>query len=198
MKIALLFEGRKKLFRSISKYLWFILKFIPLAQQKWLLLLFDSFLGFRAEFLLTKDFFGVFLLSYVNFEDKVRNLHIKGQAYLFVHCVGNSLNFKMSYDIWKLTKCSSTYNHLSMVSYFFFGFRKLISLPMRRQKLKHFLLTFFDRKELITKRQRRATTIMQKGRRLSAITGNPIDGWYASHFLLRIQLAISLARSRPL
>ena len=26
-------------------------------------------------------FFSVFLLSYVNFEDKVRNLHNKGQAY---------------------------------------------------------------------------------------------------------------------
>ena len=67
-------------------------------------------------------------------------LRIKWETYitrdrhtLLVHCVENSLNFKMSYDIWKLTKCSSTYNHLFTVLSFL---RKLITIPMGGKGLR--------------------------------------------------------------
>ena len=62
----------------------------------------------------------------VYFYCHMSTLRIKWETYitrdrhtLLVHCVENSLNFKMSYDIWKLTKCSSTYNHLFTVLSFF-------------------------------------------------------------------------------
>ena len=70
----------------------------------------------------------------VYFYCHMSTLRIKWETYitrdrhtLLVHCVENSLNFKMSYDIWKLTKCSSTYNHLFTVLSFL---RKLITIPM--------------------------------------------------------------------
>ena len=76
----------------------------------------------------------------VYFYCHMSTLRIKWETYitrdrhtLLVHCVENSLNFKMSYDIWKLTKCSSTYNHLFTVLSFL---RKLITIPMGGKGLK--------------------------------------------------------------
>ena len=76
----------------------------------------------------------------VYFYCHMSTLRIKWETYitrdrhtLLVHCVENSLNFKMSYDIWKLTKCSSTYNHLFTVLSFL---PKLITIPMGGKGLK--------------------------------------------------------------
>lgn len=80
----------------------------------------------------------------VYFYCHMSTLRIKWETYitrdrqiLLVHCVENSLNFKMSYDIWKLTKCSSTYNHLFTVLSFL---RKLITIPMGGKGLRCWIL----------------------------------------------------------
>ena len=52
---------------------------------------------------------------------------------LLVNCVGNSLSFKMSYNIWKLTQCNWSYNQLFRVMCFLL---KLISIQMWGKGLK--------------------------------------------------------------
>ena len=52
---------------------------------------------------------------------------------LLINCVGNSLSFKMSYNIWKLTQCNWSYNQLFRVMCFLL---KLISIQMWGKGLK--------------------------------------------------------------
>lgn len=99
----------------------------------------------------------------VYFYCHMSTLRIKWETYitrdrqiLLVHCVENSLNFKMSYDIWKLTKCSSTYNHLFTVLSFL---RKLITIPMGGKGLRYTSYKFLQY-NFITIRAKNYTVVM--------------------------------------